>query len=534
MNVTTATPAEIDTLLAELYRRAGSAEQKIAAAENLLHYALDERKGYVGRRHVWPTTTGQALEAVRAKVADPSYTEVPWGTSPAKSLAAYDAAVAALEAIEAQAAPLNDEYARRPWSRFFVVQQNNGHIHSSMRCSTCNRGQYATQFGWNPELSGLSEAEALAKFDKRAHILCTVCFPNAPVEWQTAGKKSDHCEGSRKAPIEGSTTRTGMRAYGACTKCTDRPLLTQYGAVRAHKPKEPREVAATPEAPAAEAAPVVDQADEPAAPAEAPTARRIPGGRPTTAQARFLAALPADGSLSKDAMGAVSTHAPITAAIARGWAIQEPWEDGSGRVQHRTTADGLWAIGREAEAAALRSVELAAAADRARTGDRFADGTAAAREALAIAGEQDQADEQPAGAAFPECPLNDGHAGLCAVAPAPAAVRPRNIRDLALRLVDAVRAGDTAEAQRIDDELTGRLVTIEAAALTTARLVEHLPIQHQGEERPALAILTAVHGEPQACRCPVGTHLDACYWGTPEARQASARSWSEAEDEDGW
>jgi len=75
------------------------------------------------------------------------------------------------------------------WSRFFIVP--NGHIHSSMSCSTCNRvtskwGSYSvtlTNFEWLPELSGLTNEDAVAEYGA---ILCTRCFADAPVE-QTSG-----------------------------------------------------------------------------------------------------------------------------------------------------------------------------------------------------------------------------------------------------------------------------------------------------------------------------------------------------------
>jgi hypothetical protein len=64
------------------------------------------------------------------------------------------------------------------WSRFFDVA--GGHIHSTRSCSSCNKRGKITQFGWVPELSGLTEAEAVEMLGSR---LCTVCFPSAPVEW---------------------------------------------------------------------------------------------------------------------------------------------------------------------------------------------------------------------------------------------------------------------------------------------------------------------------------------------------------------
>ena len=64
------------------------------------------------------------------------------------------------------------------WSRFFLVA--GGHLHSSMNCSTCNNGFNPTEFYWYPTLAGLNEAEAV---EAVGSVLCTVCFPSAPVEW---------------------------------------------------------------------------------------------------------------------------------------------------------------------------------------------------------------------------------------------------------------------------------------------------------------------------------------------------------------
>jgi hypothetical protein len=62
------------------------------------------------------------------------------------------------------------------WSRFFLVTSSSGHIHSSMHCSTCRD---TTTYGWMPELSGKTEAEAVARLGP---ALCSVCFATAPVE----------------------------------------------------------------------------------------------------------------------------------------------------------------------------------------------------------------------------------------------------------------------------------------------------------------------------------------------------------------
>lgn len=102
---------------------------------------------------------------------------------------------ARLETVTAEAKALLDiavgmESEYEGWSRFFLVQ----HIHSSQHCSSFRP---TTRIGWLPNLSGLTEPEAVAE---HGAILCTICFPTAPTEW-TMGKQApaDQCEGSGKS-----------------------------------------------------------------------------------------------------------------------------------------------------------------------------------------------------------------------------------------------------------------------------------------------------------------------------------------------
>lgn len=256
MNLKTATPAEIDSQLAELYRTELKLRAAVESAVDSLHHMLGERS--TGRtRKVWPTSTEQAVAAAEAR-----RNEVPrmYSRTFGEQLDRIAAAEAALAANLDEQAPLDAEYESRPWSRFMVVA--GGHIHSSRHCSTCNKGQYMTVFGWQPEMSGMDEAEALVALAEQAYHLCTVCFPNAPV-LPEAAVASKHCAGSGRAPIAG-TVRGGNSRYGDCTVCTDRPLIVGGGVTRKHKAKELR----TPAAPAVETPAPVEPAAE--APVEAP------------------------------------------------------------------------------------------------------------------------------------------------------------------------------------------------------------------------------------------------------------------------
>lgn len=64
------------------------------------------------------------------------------------------------------------------WSRAFLVRNGNGHIHSTMNCGTCFP---TTQFLWLTEYSGADEDKIVKDAGEMA---CSVCFPNAPVDYK--------------------------------------------------------------------------------------------------------------------------------------------------------------------------------------------------------------------------------------------------------------------------------------------------------------------------------------------------------------
>lgn len=138
MDLSTLTPGQIDTELARIWEAEQTAAQRAA---DYARYAERERLTY-------------RKTELEAKAAE-----------------ARQAAAAA----RAEARPYEAEFTRRGgWSRFFIVQNTGGHVHSSMRCFTCFTD---TRFGWLPTLSGATEAEMVAEYGETA---CTVCFPSAP------------------------------------------------------------------------------------------------------------------------------------------------------------------------------------------------------------------------------------------------------------------------------------------------------------------------------------------------------------------
>lgn len=156
-NLKTASPVEIDTLLADLDYDRWTAFSRAASYRQAAQRAMENRDyDYRLRRYVYrpDLLRGSELE----KLAEEQ-----------------DEIVAAKVA---EMAPLNREFNRRGgWNRaFLVVTSGIGHVHSSQSCHTCYP---TTQFHWVTDYSGHDEDEIVGDAGERA---CTICYPSAPAE----------------------------------------------------------------------------------------------------------------------------------------------------------------------------------------------------------------------------------------------------------------------------------------------------------------------------------------------------------------
>lgn len=148
-----------------------------------------------------------------------------------KVIGGYEARIAELLPVarEAREAAINfDDENYKGWQRFFLVK----HIHSNMHCSSF---RMTTRVGWLPDVSGLTEAEAVAA---HGETLCTICFPSAPTELTTKAVDPDLCTGFGK--FHDREHLTGREnAYsspsGYCPECGLWNTLTKFGAMRKHK-----------------------------------------------------------------------------------------------------------------------------------------------------------------------------------------------------------------------------------------------------------------------------------------------------------
>lgn len=230
MDIALATPAEIDIELARLHDINAKHHMARSSSISTAHRLNGERAVYRGRQRVWLNSAEDTLNELALKIADERLPN--WDMKDAiaciEHVGQLDRQIAA---VTAEIEKLEAEYSRRPWSRFISVE--DGHLHSGTRCAG-GTIRISTKIGWHPELSGKTEAEAVEQFGP---MLCTFCYPSAPVEFTIGKQKPARCEGSGLPPVHGSITRRRMNVSGRCTGCQVVKPLTQYGYVRAHQPK---------------------------------------------------------------------------------------------------------------------------------------------------------------------------------------------------------------------------------------------------------------------------------------------------------
>ena len=200
---------QIDGQLAQIYRESSRADYRRAICLSDLHVAAGDRRNYGRGMPQWAMSDETCLHRVLERAEKTDYT----GSDARRTLAELAKADARIKELREQARPLNDEFARRGgWPRAFIVTNTDGHVHSSMTCSTCNRGQSDTGFEWMTDYSGATEDEIVAGAGWRA---CTLCYPDAPVgdEFSLPSAMSTSDEKDRtKAAQERADRKTGLVA----------------------------------------------------------------------------------------------------------------------------------------------------------------------------------------------------------------------------------------------------------------------------------------------------------------------------------
>ena len=202
---------------------AGTARERVLSAAGARISFLGGRKGLSidGRS---AATIQDARDIVAGTIPLPRWAEV---SRIVEALAGLEQAKAAEFATRTTMRAWDTENYKG-WQRFFLV--TDGHIHSSTGCSSLRP---TTRIGWLPALSGETEAEAVA-----AHgaMLCTKCFPSAPVEYTRGIDKpvpADQCSGSNKYVPNANLRLCSPR--GNCPECGQTVSVTKIGNARKHK-----------------------------------------------------------------------------------------------------------------------------------------------------------------------------------------------------------------------------------------------------------------------------------------------------------
>lgn len=210
---TTATPVEIDTVLAGLDHALAALHHQVLVALERVHRAAEDVKTWPkgSKNGQWGMTHAEVETTCRERrnADDVTATE---------ALIVLNTAFLAVNINRREFYRLDAEYDRRGgWTRFVQCV----HIHSGYHCvgGTLDRGEFRSERNWRPEFSGMDEATAIATLQKAAETLCSHCFPSAPV--MDKAVDPDVCPGSGKGVRFAGNERGLRRAYGKCAACPD-------------------------------------------------------------------------------------------------------------------------------------------------------------------------------------------------------------------------------------------------------------------------------------------------------------------------
>lgn len=128
-------------------------------------------------------------------------------------------------ALIAASTPYHVEYSRRPWNRYYLVNNTNGHVHRGMDCSTCFA---STEYQWLVDLADCDEDAMIEEWGERA---CTVCFPTAPSN-PNYNRPARVDREAREAAQAEKDARASAKAEKAITDVDGSPLKTHRDTYR--------------------------------------------------------------------------------------------------------------------------------------------------------------------------------------------------------------------------------------------------------------------------------------------------------------
>jgi hypothetical protein len=198
MNITTASPAEIDTEIYRLHVERERIGRRLISLRRELSEAENQALGYGANRRVRP------VAELRDEIAA-------MGQEAARNGNALE--------------PLGKEWIRRDgWTRWYLVP--DGHLHYDISGDRCSRIP-TTDHYWMTEHSGRSAAEMIELAGDR---VCTTCFPDAPVAPRPATARfMTPSEAERAAYREAIDLKRAAAKAAQMTTPEGDPLYTATG-----------------------------------------------------------------------------------------------------------------------------------------------------------------------------------------------------------------------------------------------------------------------------------------------------------------
>lgn len=190
----TLAPAKVDVELAAIYTEQTAALRELETQRFYLKDYEDGNKKYKAGNLSYSSYTDDAVE---------------------RSRLAVEKAQQKVDELETKMLPYHAEFRRRGgWTRAFLVDNANGHVHKHMECSTCYS---STRFTWLPEYSGKDESQIVDDAGSKA---CTVCYPDAPVETLNRASRIENPEvrAAREAREQAKAERDAKRIANALTE----------------------------------------------------------------------------------------------------------------------------------------------------------------------------------------------------------------------------------------------------------------------------------------------------------------------------
>lgn len=172
-------PAEHDAKIDDYMNQLARLDSSIGTLYDHVHDLAGDQRTYRGRRRVWLRSNAKVESILQQLQADGD------GYVPSAGATLSDllGKLAQLNYQRVSLRTVIDELEKTwedaRWTRYIEALSSDGHIHRWHGCKTLNRGQHPTPLNWRTDLSGKSAEQAIADLGPR---LCSVCFPDAPVE----------------------------------------------------------------------------------------------------------------------------------------------------------------------------------------------------------------------------------------------------------------------------------------------------------------------------------------------------------------